>query len=547
MVRIQKGIDIMPYLKPINGYAKEVPLNIIAGKKFLIGREVTNGLALPEDTRCSRAHAEIFKKTVNNVETYFVRDLKSTNGTFLNTKKLSPTPEGVGEKLTPGAKIIFGNTIFEFMADAPKAAPSAKTEQPAKIPSAVQVTAPAQPAPAKKETAPQPADVKIPEPTITEQQSLSKTDTVEIKLDDLAEQKHHADFIGKRISSKHLTHIYEVSRIISSEKTLNSLMDKVLDFIINTTKAKFGYIILLDKHTDKITLLAAFPRDLASKTPRISKTIVKRVTEYTRPILTSDAMLDSRFTASASIATGSINSVICVPLIKMTEYDGVMYLDSSVSKPFTEEDLEIASAVAIQAGLAMISISASDKSKRILMSMVKVLVSTVEMRDMSMQGHSERVANYSSAMAKKLGLTPHEISQVQLAAFLHDIGKIAATSTAKEEHIYAAEKLLSQIPDLGEVIPAIKFHHERFDGQGFPYRITNIPLIARIISAANALDNMVTRGGIKSMGMSVKDAVTEIESQKGKEFDPAVVNALIASYNDSSLFKSTRLFEELLQ
>ncbi|MEW6027595.1 MAG: HD domain-containing phosphohydrolase, partial [Planctomycetota bacterium] len=122
----------------------------------------------------------------------------------------------------------------------------------------------------------------------------------------------------------------------------------------------------------------------------------------------------------------------------------------------------------------------------------------------------------------------------------------AATSTAKEEHVYAAEKLLSQIPDLGDVLPAIKYHHERTDGTGFPYQIKEMPVIAKIISVSNTLDNLVTRGGVKGIGLPIRDALTEIEHQSGKEFDPGVVNALIASYNDGSLFKSTKLFEDSL-
>jgi len=84
------------------------------------------------------------------------------------------------------------------------------------------------------------------------------------------------------------------------------------------------------------------------------------------------------------------------------------------------------------------------------------------------------------------------------------------------------------------------------DGQGFPYQITDLPLIARIVSGSNILDNLVSHGGVKGIGLPIRDALTEIEHQSGKEFDPGVVNALIASYNDGSLFKSTKLFEDSL-
>ncbi|MFH1230316.1 MAG: HD domain-containing phosphohydrolase [Planctomycetota bacterium] len=513
----------MSYLKMIRGSEKdiigEVTLDFPNDKKFIIGRDVTNNLVLSKNIKCSRHHAEISKKIITgesqpHYEEYFIRDLNSRNGTFLNGKRIQPTPEG--EKLIGGTIIIIGDSSFEFVT--PEPADDSVTEEVEQI-----------------------------KPVGEDREEIGG-ETVEIKLDEKEEQKHRADFIGKKISSKQLTYIYEISRIIALEKSIQPLMDRILKFTADITHSNLGYITLLEKKTDRISFLATYPKELAAKPQNISRTIVKRVVQYTRPILTSDAMLDGRFSQSDSVMSGDTRSVICVPLIKMPSYDGVLYLkNNSTNNPFTENDLEITSAIAIQTSLAMISISASNKSKRILMSMVKVLVSTVEMKDLSIQGHSERVANYSSAIAHRLGMTPHEISQVQLAALLHDIGKIAATSTAKEEHIYAAEKLLSQIPDVEEIIPAVKYHHERIDGNGFPFHITNIPLIAKIISAANVLDNLVSHGGVKRIGLSIKEAVGEIQEESNKEFDPIVVNALIACFNDGSLFKSTKLFEDFLQ
>ncbi|MBI5779194.1 MAG: FHA domain-containing protein [Planctomycetes bacterium] len=506
----------MPSLKMVNGPDKkiigEVKVEFIGGNKFVIGRDAKNNLVLNGDVKCSRHHVEIFTKGSE----YYIRDLNSRNGTLLNGLKIKPTPEGDGEKLINGTNITIGNSYFEYIAEESDAAPAGQVK-----------------------FTPAPPDEK--------EGSSVGGDTVEINLDEEEEKKHGANFIGKKLSSKHLTNIYEIARIIATEKSLTPMVERIVKFASVATRAKTGYFILLEKKTDKISSMAAWPKELAAQIPKVSKTIVKRVIQYTRPILTSDAMLDGRFSSSDSIASGDIRSAICVPVIKMPSYDAVLYLENiSLDKPFNEDDLEIASAIGIQAGLAMVSIMASDKSKRILMSMVKVLVSSVEMKDMSIQGHSERVANYASAIAQHLGMTPYEISQVQLAALLHDIGKLAATSTAKEEHIYAAEKLLSQIPDLGDVLPAIKYHHERIDGTGFPYQIKDLPLIARIVSVSNTLDNLVTRGGVKGIGLPIRDALTEIEHQSGKEFDPGVVNALIASYNDGSLFKSTKLFEDSL-
>lgn len=515
----------MPYLKIIQGTEKDmlgkVTLDLSNDKKFIIGRNVNNNLVLSKNIKCSRQHAEIFKKIIPSEsqppqEEYFIRDMNSKNGTVLNNKRIKPTPEG--EKLVDGMIITIGDSSFVFA-----------TTQIADDIVAEEV------------------EVKQIKSVSEEEEEIGNA-TVEIELNDEEQKKHPADFIGKKLSSKQLTYIYEIARIIAAEKSVQPLLERVLKFTTNTTHSNSGYITLLENKTNKISFLANYPKEPAANPQDISKTIVKRVVQYTRPILTSDAMLDGRFSQSDSIVSGDVRSVICVPLIKMPSYDGVLYLkNNSIENPFNEDDLEIASAIGIQTGLAMVSIFASNKSKRILMSMVKVLISTVEMKDLTIQGHSERVANYASAIARRLGMNPHEISQVQLAALLHDIGKISDTSTAKEEHIYAAERLLSQIPDLGEIVLAVKYHHERVDGKGFPYHITNIPLITKIISATNILDNLVSHGGVKGTGLSIKEALSEIQEQSNKEFDPLIVNTLISCFNDGSLFKSTQLFEDSLQ
>jgi pSer/pThr/pTyr-binding forkhead associated (FHA) protein len=495
------------------GIIKQIPLK--SGGKFIIGRAPNNNLVLSNDNRCSRHHSEIFKKE----EWYFIRDLKSRNGTIVNGNKIQPTGEGEGEKLVSGSIINIGNSSFEFVLDEDSAV---KEDEIAPV---GQVTS-------EKE-------VRFIGPSPTGQaDERVLTETVEIKLDEEEEAKHQADFIGKKVTSKYLSNVYEIARIISSERTIGSLLDKVLKFIVGPVKLDAGYIILVEKNRDKITFLGRHPKDQSARMPRISKTIIKRVIQYTRPILTADP---------ETLGTTDVSSVICVPLIKMANYDGILYLETTdKEKQFSQEDLEITSTIAIQTGLAMISISASDRARKMLMSMVKMLVSIVEMQDLSMQGHSERVANYALAISMHLGMSIPQLHQVQLSALLHDIGKIISTSTAKEEHIYSAEKLLSQIPDLGEVLPAIKYHHERLDGTGFPYQIKdkNVPLLARIVSVANVLDNLIISSGKKGTGLPVSEAISEIEQQSGKGFDPAVVNALITSHNDGSLFKSAKPFEQ---
>jgi HD-GYP domain-containing protein (c-di-GMP phosphodiesterase class II) len=110
----------------------------------------------------------------------------------------------------------------------------------------------------------------------------------------------------------------------------------------------------------------------------------------------------------------------------------------------------------------------------------------------------------------------------------------------KRGHIGVAEQLLKQIPEFEEIIPFIKYHHEKVDGSGMPDGLkgNQIPLGAQIIAVANVLDNLITYGGQGQQGLTIKAAITEIQSQTNIEFAEKVVSALSASHKKDTLFST---------
>jgi putative nucleotidyltransferase with HDIG domain len=149
-------------------------------------------------------------------------------------------------------------------------------------------------------------------------------------------------------------------------------------------------------------------------------------------------------------------------------------------------------------------------------------------------------------IAEELGLSREEVKKVELAALLHDIGKIGIperilrkegklTEEEYEEikkHPTVGAEILSSISQLKDVIPAIQHHQERYDGKGYPAGLwnDNIPLYARIISVADTFDAMTSdRPYRKHFPEDV--ALKEIELNKGLQFDPLCVEAFIRAYN----------------
>lgn len=486
---------------PQNGATAEVNL-ADEGDKFVIGRVVSkNGLALI-DNKVSKQHAEIFKKDND----YFVRDLKSTNGTFTDGKRVTQE-----QKIKMGMLLKVGTTIMEVVSEGGG-----------------------------------PAPVYAGGPSASEDIG-STTAEIRLDLDEATDKKGIEQPLGKEVPSKILPILHQISRLAATEKEIPHLLEQVLKHTINATSADRGYIIMIDKKTDKIASHISYPKKDAVHEPHVSHTIVKYVTKNTRPLVTSDAMLDNRLDPSSSIADGGIKSVICVPLISTAANHGIIYLENAqLEKTFGQNELEIASAIAIMAGMAVVTISAAERSERTMMGTLRAFLTIVEMKMPKMQGHSERVANLSGNIAKQMGMSNSEIKRVQLAAMLHDVGRIMEPADAAEKtsfqdiekHTLTAEKLLNSIPDLHDIIPTIKYHHERVDGIGF-YKIDgkDIPLSAKILAVANEVDNLMTFGG-KGQGVSVKDAISEIQVHAGKQYDLDVVKALSACYENDALFKS---------
>jgi putative nucleotidyltransferase with HDIG domain len=172
---------------------------------------------------------------------------------------------------------------------------------------------------------------------------------------------------------------------------------------------------------------------------------------------------------------------------------------------------------------------------------LEALSATVDARDAYTAGHSRRVREFSLALGGELGISDDEMELLSQAALLHDIGKIGVPDSVllKEGPLTQAEwivmkshpeegaRIIERLGYLDQVVPAIRHHHERLDGRGYPHGLhgDEIPLAARIIHVADALDAMLTRRVYRE-AMSLDVAVTEIHRGRGTDFCPRCVDAL---------------------
>ena len=173
--------------------------------------------------------------------------------------------------------------------------------------------------------------------------------------------------------------------------------------------------------------------------------------------------------------------------------------------------------------------------------LVGELVASIDRADPSQAGHASRVAALSTMLGSSIGMGVKELRALRVSALLHDVGKIlvpteilskngplTSSETAEmRRHVVYGGAILSRIPVLAFAASTARWHHERWDGLGYPDRLVGhaIPLFARIVAVADALDAM-TSVRAYSPAISLTDAFEELESESGAQFDPLIVSAV---------------------
>ncbi len=183
---------------------------------------------------------------------------------------------------------------------------------------------------------------------------------------------------------------------------------------------------------------------------------------------------------------------------------------------------------------------------------LKVLIYILESKEPYTNGHSERVSIYSAMIAQDLDLSGEEKEDLQIATLLHDIGKIGLSNRLLEKielnheecqsirfHPIKGVRLIEPLGFSHNVISAIRHHHERWDGRGYPDGLMGdrIPLLARIITLADSYDAMTSDRPYRC-GLSAHLVEEEIEKNAGTQFDPEIVNFFLKHFKSGEVFLS---------
>jgi hypothetical protein len=185
--------------------------------------------------------------------------------------------------------------------------------------------------------------------------------------------------------------------------------------------------------------------------------------------------------------------------------------------------------------------------------LLQLMVASIEARDPYTSGHSQRVARYARVIARAAGLSTKVVERTEIAALLHDVGKIHeefATILRKpgaltdgefdimKTHPARSAELVSKVSQFEDLVPAVLSHHEAWNGRGYPNRQQgeSIPVGARVIALADTIDAMTTSRPYRD-GLTIDEVRDELARQSGRQFDPMICSRLLTPHGWSEFLR----------
>ncbi len=365
--------------------------------------------------------------------------------------------------------------------------------------------------------------------------------------------------------------LYDFSSLMNSALDTSVVREKALEATCKLLGCETASLYLVDQKTAELyweTALGETGRELkkAVRLPINDRSIAGYVAMSGESLVINDVEKDPRYFKKATEKSGFRTlSMVCVPLRLKGKTIGVLQAINKLSGPtvrptihewpdFSDQDRQLLETLSHQVAIAIENARLYSDLKKSFYDTVEALAEAIEKKDRYTGGHTKRVVHYSVCIAKYLDLTPDELERIKLGALLHDVGKIGIEDKilkkgapldpeewkVMQTHPEQGYDIMNRVEGLKDVIGGMRYHHERWDGKGYPLGLKGeeIPLIARIIAVADTYDAMVSTRPYRK-GMDPKIAFDEILRYRGTQFDPTVVDAFEKAFRNEKMGKGS--------
>lgn len=363
----------------------------------------------------------------------------------------------------------------------------------------------------------------------------------------------------------------EFAALLNSSLDTELVREKALEATCKVLRCETASLLLVDEAKAELYWESALGAGKALKnTVRLAiddRSIAGYVAMTGEGLIVNDVPNDPRHSKKAAFKTGGFvtRNMICVPLKAKDRVLGVLQAinrlpsigaraGSEGDALFHEDERRILETLSHQVAIAIDNSRLYASVKKTFLDTVEALAEAIEKKDHYTGGHTKRVVYFTTCIAKYMDLTAEEQERIRLGAVLHDVGKIGIEDKilkkqaplddeewkVMQKHPDIGFDIMSRVEGLKDVIGGMRYHHERWDGKGYPFglRGEEIPLLARIISVADTYDAMVSTRPYRK-GIDPKDAYNEIVKYRGTQFDPVVVDAFIEAFKKEKMGKGS--------
>ncbi|MBU2603208.1 MAG: GAF domain-containing protein [Actinobacteria bacterium] len=349
-------------------------------------------------------------------------------------------------------------------------------------------------------------------------------------------------------NDRFLTAVLDINDLINSDRDLCFILATILDSALDLLHAEAGSLLVLDGDSRELVVGAASDIPKAAwpdiRIP-IGSGIAGWVAEKRKPLLlvSGETPHDD---GPGEHHRADVRDGMSVPLERSGALYGVLNLTNRrAGGEFTRDDLDLLATFGKQAAIAIHQARLNEERVAGYWGMVTSLARAVDARDPFTFGHSQSVRDHAVALAVLAGLSEELVADFGTGALLHDIGKIGVrdaillkpgrlTDTEYEvvkTHPALGADILRPVLKRPIVIAAVRHHHERFDGCGYPDGLAGeaIPLTARVLAVADAYDAMSSTRNYR-VALRPVDVLAELRKHRGKQFDPDLVDLFIEQF-----------------